>query len=107
MNITRDVRPFGFAAACSPLAVAPVAPAYALGQPAAQSRVTSPTLWLHAGLIARKEINNYNGITSAKGAGMATSIVGRTVSATRISPVQVDQVKGGDARGIPPRGTPV
>jgi hypothetical protein len=107
LNIIRDVRPFGLAAACTPLAVAPVAQAYALGQPAVQSRVTNPAFWLHAGLAAREEINNYNGITSAKGAGMATSIEGRSVSATRIAPVQVDQVKGGDARGIPPRGTPV
>jgi len=112
VNSTRDVRPFGLAAACTPLAVAPVAQAYALGQPAVQSWVTNPAFGLHAGLTAREEINNYKGITSANGAGMATSIDGRivsarSISATRIQPVQVDKVKGGDARGIPPRGTPV
>ena len=108
-NLVRDVRPSVLAAACTPvLAAASVAQSNALGQPAVRSWVATSLFGLHAGRTDIRQINNYMGTTSAKGTGMATSIAeGRAVSAMRIQPVQVDKVKGGSARGIPPRGRPV
>ena len=104
-----DVRPSVLAPACTPaLAVASVAQTYALGQPAVRGWVTTASFGLHVGRTASMKINNYKGTTSAKGDGLATSIIeDRSVSAVRIQPVQVDKVKGGNARGIPPRGRPV
>ena len=107
-NFVRDVRPSVLASACSPaLAAASVAQTYALGQPAVRGQVATASFGLLAGRTASEKINNSMG-TSAKGTGLATSIVeGRNVSAMRIQPVQVDKVEGGHARGIPPRGRPV
>jgi hypothetical protein len=109
MKNLSDVQRPVLAAACPlPFAVASVAQTYALGQPAVTDWVTTASFGLHAGRTASMKINNYKGTTSAKGDGLATSIIeGRSVSATRIQPVQVDKVKGGNARGIPPRGRPV
>ena len=69
---------------------------------------TSPVYLFHARIGATIKINNYNGTTSAKGEGMALpTTYEQKVSVTRVQTAQVDKVKGGDARGIPPRGRPV
>jgi hypothetical protein len=93
----------------SALAVAASAQVRTLGQPAVEIRVrTAPGFLLHAGTGATLKINNYNGTTSAMGEGTAASITYESkVSAARVQKAQVDKVKGGDARGIPPRGRPV
>jgi hypothetical protein len=74
-----------------------------LGQWAVSIRVrTAPVVSLPTGLSATKKINNYNGTTSAM------SIVEYPkASAPRQLQVEVGTAKGGDARGIPPRGRPV
>jgi hypothetical protein len=80
-----------------------------LGQPAVEIQVrTAPVFLLHAGVSGSPKINNYNGTTSAKGEGMATSTAYQQKdSAARVRTAQVDKAKGGNARGIPPRGRPV
>jgi hypothetical protein len=111
-NLVNGVRPSVLSAACTPaLAAASVAQSYALGQPAVRGWVAASAFGLHAGRTTSVKINNYTGTISAQQEvrrdGMATLIEGRIVSAARIQSVQVDKVKGGTARGIPPRGRPV
>lgn len=104
-----DSRPSVPAAACAPgfAAFPSTAQAYVLGQPAVNvqlHKLAAPMF----GHVVTSKINNYMGTTSAKGEGVATSIMrDQKVSAARIQTVQVDKVMGGDARGIPPRGRPV
>jgi hypothetical protein len=109
-NFVSDLRPSVLTSvSLSALAVAASAQVCTLGQPAVEIRVrTAPGFLLHAGTSATVKINNYNGTTSAMGEGMAASITyEQKVSAARVQTAQVDKVKGGDARGIPPRGRPV
>jgi hypothetical protein len=100
-------RPSALATACAPAFVAPAAQGQALGLPAVSTPTWLPTLAfnpekLHATSLTISKINNYIG------SGPATSITqDQKVSAQRVQTVQADMVKGGDARGIPPRGTPV
>jgi len=109
-KILRDLRPSVPVSVRVPaLAVAAAAQVCTLGQPAVEILVrTSPVFLLHAETDATVKINNSNGTTSAMGEGMAAPTgYGQKVSATRIQSAQVSKVKGGDARGIPPRGRPV
>jgi hypothetical protein len=104
----RDLRP----SALSPVnasAVAAGSQVCTLGQPAVEIQVrTAPVFLLHVGAGASQKINNYNGTTSAKGEGMATSTAYQQKdSAARVRTAQVDKAKGGNARGIPPRGRPI
>jgi hypothetical protein len=84
-----------------------------LGRPAVEILVrTSPLFLLRpessATLKINSESHNYNGTTSAMGEGMATPIsYQQTVSATWSPLARDGKAKGGDARGIPPRGRPV
>jgi len=110
-SIQRDWRPSALASACAPAAalVAPPAQVYVLGQPAVEIHVrTAPTFGLDARSLTTNKINNYMGSTSAMGEGMATSHrKDQKVSVQRVQTVAGDKVKGGNARGIPPRGRPV
>ena len=102
-------RPSSLASAC-----APSVPTFAqghLGHTAVETLLI-PTAPI-SGLGAINKINNnYMGATSASGNGVATPITqdqkvsARNVAGT-VRTVQVDKVKGGNARGIPPRGKPV
>jgi hypothetical protein len=91
-------RPSTVAAACAPHAVASAAQAHVLGQPAVRIRVrTAPTFRITPAGGATPKINNYiNGIDAAS-----------AVEGAAKTSMQLVLVKGGDARGIPPRGTPV
>jgi hypothetical protein len=105
-------RPSALAAACSPFALAGAAQAHLLGQSAVQVRVrTAPTNGLLPAAGATVKINNYIGTIAAAAAEGATTsrepISAVPTPALRVQKVQGDMVKGGDARGIPPRGTPV
>lgn len=109
-KILSDLRPWAPTSVRVPaLAVAAAAQVCTLGRPAVEILVrTSPVFLLSAGAVATIKINNYIGTTSALGDGMATSTAyEHKVSATRVQAAQVDKVRGGDARGIPPRGRPV
>ena len=110
-RILRDWRPSALASACAhPTAlVASGAQAYVLGQPAVEIHVrTAPNFGLDAMTPTTNKINNYMGSTSAMGEGMATShLKDQKVSVQRVQMVAGDKVKGGNARGIPPRGRPV
>jgi len=103
-------RPSAQAAACSPFALAGAAQVHLLGQPAVQARVrTAPTYGLLPAAGATVKIDNYMGIIAAAAAEGATTSR-KAISAAaklRVQTVQGDMVKGGNARGIPPRGTPV
>ena len=100
----RDLRPSEFVSASSPvLASTCPAQSHVQGQGSVSIRVrTAPTLPLAGWVNATDKINNYIGTTSAASTGE-----NQTASVTRTLTVQVDQAKGGDARGIPPRGRPV
>ena len=109
-----DWRPSPLAAARVPAALAKVTQVCVLGQPAVQIQVRTAPIFGH--LLtegATTKINNYIGtIAAAAAEGATTSVLHRTSSAVevlkpRAQKVQGDMVKGGDARGIPPRGTPV
>ena len=103
-------RPSAQAAACSPFALAGPAQVHLLGQPAVQARVrTAPTYGLLPAAGAIVKIDNYIGtIAAAAAEGATTSRKAiSAASAPRVQTVQGDMVKGGNARGIPPRGTPV
>jgi hypothetical protein len=89
-----------FAVAC-PVQVEVLSQAHVLGQAHVLDQA-APVVSLPTGLSATKKINNYNGTTSAM------SIVEYPkASAPRQLQVEVGTAKGGDARGIPPRGRPV
>lgn len=107
INLTR---PSALPAVCVPVATAPIAQAYALGQPAVAAPLQAslaPAAVEFKGRISSK-INNYMGTTSAKGEGTTLSIVGdQKVSVQRDHTVRINKVEGGDAHGIPPRGRPV
>jgi hypothetical protein len=100
------MRPSALASACAPAFVAPAAQGF-LGLPAVSTPTWLPTLAfnpekLHATSLTIDKINNYIG------SGPATSITkDQKVPAQRVQTVQADMVKGGSARGIPPRGKPV
>jgi hypothetical protein len=106
-------RPSSLASAC-----APSVPTFAqghLGHTAVETLLiqTAPISGLGAiSKINNTEPNNYMGATSAYGNGVATPITQDQKVSVRIiggtvQTVQVDKVKGGNARGIPPRGKPV
>jgi len=121
-NFASDLRPSvptaGTSAFVAPLAAVKLARVCSLGHrtvgvpaPISATRGTSARTsearisqaWINAA-----RINNYIGITSAKGEGLAaSSMYGQPVFAVRNQVVQLDKAKGGDARGIPPRGRPV
>jgi len=124
-------RPSTLAAACAPSALATAAHAYALGQPAVAIQVplgkdlsafagenlagsgfkvrTAP-MFGHAANTGAMKINNYMGtvaaVVTAEGV-TESSLIPMNAAAARVQKVQGDKVKGGDARGIPPRGRPV
>ena len=125
-------RPSTLAAACAPTmpslstaglpALAPsvrgtapaaVAQAYPLGQPAVSIhipvKVRTAPMFGHAAVVDAMKINNYMGTVAAVVAEGATtsSLMPMNAAAARVQKVQGDKVKGGDARGIPPRGRPV
>ena len=101
-------RPSALPAVCTPSARANAAQAHALGQPAVSIQVrTAPTFGQAPAVAGALKINNYIGtIPAAAAAGLgATTSLSLTAGPDRKG--QGDRVKGGDARGIPPRGTPV
>jgi hypothetical protein len=114
-RILNDLRPSTLASAYA-FAAAAGSQDCTLGQPAVEIQVrTAPVVPLHSGVGATLKINtfggadqrnNYNGTASAMGEGMAMSYE-QKVSATRVPAVRTDKAKGGNARGIPPRGRPV
>jgi hypothetical protein len=116
MATTLTWRPSALAAACTqfPYANAALGTAalrHALGQPAVSVQVrTAPVIGLLPATSGALKVNNYIGTAAAAPAtpaeGATTSLF-LMVSAPRNEKVQLDMVKGGDARGIPPRGTPV
>lgn len=107
----------------SALAVAPSAQVCTLGRLAVEIQVrTSPSFLFPSSWNAADKINNeatrnfdgvdqsdnYNGTTSAMGEGTATPLsYQQKVSGTRSLLGRIGKAKGGDARGIPPRGRPV
>jgi hypothetical protein len=114
MATTLTWRPSALAAACIQFPYANAAQAHALGQPAVSVQVrTAPAFGLLPATAGAPKINNYIGTAAAAPATPAAAAEGATtslslkVSAPRNEKVQRDMVKGGDARGIPPRGTPV
>jgi hypothetical protein len=118
VKFASDLRPSVPAVGVSPLAAANLAQVCSLGHrtvgvlaPVSAARTDNARTneerisqaWTNAA-----RINNYIGITSAKGEGLAaSSMYGQPVSAVRTQVVQLGKAKGGDARGIPPRGKPV
>jgi len=100
-------RPSTLAAACVPSAT--VAQPHALGQPAVAIKVRTAPIFGHAADFGATKINNYMGTIAAAVAEGATtsSLIPMNSAAVRVQKVQGDKVKGGDARGIPPRGRPV
>ncbi len=101
-RILRDWRPSTLAASCpSAVSVVPAAEAYVLGSPAVAIQLrTAPTFGLHATTSTNSKINNSMNMTTSH-------LQEQKVSAQRVQTVAGDKVKGGDARGIPPRGRPV
>jgi hypothetical protein len=110
MATTLTWRPSALVAARIPFAFGNAAQAHALGQPAVPVQVrTAPNSGLIPATGALK-INNCIGATAAAAPAAVegtTTSLRQTVSAPRDEKVQGYMVKGGDARGIPPRGTPV
>ncbi len=102
-------RPSTLAAACAPSALATVAQTYALGQPAVAINVRTAPTFGHPAQVGATKINNYMGTVAAVSAEGVTesSLIPMNAAAARVQKVQGDKVKGGDARGIPPRGRPV
>jgi hypothetical protein len=103
-------RPSTLASACARVAVAAIeARPYAAGQPAVSAplaeRLVVPTRDVRRTAGASK-INNSMSNTQLQGKGVATSVFqDQKVSGLRVH--TVDQIQGGNARGIPPRGRPV
>jgi hypothetical protein len=99
--------------AAKTVAAKTVAAPTVVGQPAVSVRVrTAPIFGLLPGGTSALKINNSIGADAAApaaAASAATTLI-LTVPAVPVAPrnekVQA-MVKGGDARGIPPRGTPV
>jgi hypothetical protein len=118
VKFASDLRPSVPAVGVSPLAVAILGQVCSLGHrpvgvpaPLSAARTNearsneerTSQAWTNAA-----RINNYIGITSAMGEGLAaSSTYGQRISAVRTQVAQLDKAKGGDARGIPPRGRPV
>ena len=105
--MTNSQRPSTFAAACAPVAAAaPTARTYVAGLtavPAPIAKLIVPT-WDMRRKAGGSKINNSMGIALAE--GKAKSIFqGTGVFGLRVH--TVDQIQGGSARGIPPRGRPV
>jgi hypothetical protein len=102
-------RPSTLAAACAPSALATAAHAYALGQSAVAINVRTAPMSGHPANFGAMKINNYMGTVAAVTAEGVTesSLIPMNAAAARVQKVQGDKVKGGDARGIPPRGRPV
>jgi hypothetical protein len=99
-TVTNIQRPSTLASACVPSAATAIgARAYAAGHPAVLERllVSNQVMPRMAGA---SKINNSISDIQTLGKGVAKSIFGLRVHT-------VDQVQGGDARGIPPRGRPV
>jgi hypothetical protein len=104
-------RPSTPAAACAPSAVlADGARVLVPGQPAVQIHVRTAPNFGPAVIMGATKINNYMGTiaaaATAEGA-TASSLIPMNSVFVRVQQVQGDKVKGGDARGIPPRGKPV
>jgi len=105
-------RPSTPVSGCAPSLLARAARTDVPGLPAVRIRVrTSPVFAFTLATAGALKINNHNyiGIVAAAAAAAegATTSLSQPVSAPRNEKVQGDMVKGGDARGIPPRGTPV
>jgi hypothetical protein len=110
MANTLTWRPSALVAARAPFAFGNAAQAHALGQPAVSVQVrTAPPAALIAANGGALKINKCIGAAAAAPAAVdgTTTSLRQTVSAPRDEKVQGYMVKGGDARGIPPRGTPV
>ena len=124
-------RPSTPAAACPPNVLANAAQVLVLGQRAVQvqvpvvrdlyafagkdragsgSKVRTAPVFDHPAVGDATKINNYMGTIAAAATveGATTSSLIQMNSAfVRVQMVQGDKVKGGDARGNPPRGRPV
>lgn len=110
-------RPSAPTSGCAPSLLANAAQVHLLGQPAVQIQVrTAPGFGPAPVTAGALKINDYIGAIGAIAAAApaaaategATTSLNLTVSAAeRVQKVQGDMVKGGDARGIPPRGKPV
>jgi hypothetical protein len=110
MATTLTWRPSALVAARIPFAFGNAAQAHALGQPAVSVQVRIAPTGLIPVIPGALKINNCIGAASAAvpaAVDGATTSLRQTVSAPRDEKVQGYMVKGGDARGIPPRGTPV
>jgi len=123
MATTTTWRPSALASACTPFPYANAARAHVLGhfagQPAVSVRVqTAPIFGLLPGGIAvpggeaALQLNNSIGTAAAAPAAAASAAITlvSTVPTVPVAPRNEKaqaMVKGGDARGIPPRGTPV
>jgi hypothetical protein len=103
-------RPSTLVPACAPSVLASAAQPYALGQPAVSIKVRTAPIFGHASVVGAMKINNYMGtvaaVVTAEGV-TESSLIPMNAAAVRVQKVQGDKVKGGDARGIPPRGRPV
>ena len=96
-------RPSTLASACVPTAVATTARAYVAGQPAVPAQLVDRLIvpmWDARGKAGASKINNSISSTQLLGKGVATSVQDQQVHT-------VDQILGGNARGVPPRGRPV
>ena len=102
-------RPSTLASACAPTAVAPTARAYVVGQPAVSAQILDRLIVPmrdERRKAGASKINNSMSNTQLQGKGVATSVFqGQKVSGLQVH--TVDQILGGVARGIPPRGRPV
>ena len=119
MATTLTWRPSALAAVFIQFPPANAAQVHVLGQPAVSVQVrTAPASGLLPATAGTLKINNYIGTAAAAPAMPAAAAEGATTSlllkvsaaqykSVRDEKVQRDMVKGGDARGIPPRGTPV
>jgi hypothetical protein len=73
-------------------------------------KVQTAPIFGHAAVASATKINNYMGTIAAAAAtegATASSLLPMNSVFVRVQKVQGDKVKGGDARGIPPRGKPV
>jgi hypothetical protein len=105
-TILRNRRPSVLAAACAPSVLGHAVRGSVLGQPVVQIRVRTAPVFGYPMAEASATKINYNGTFAAAAAERAATPV-LPSSAKWAQKVQGDMVKGGDARGIPPRGTPV
>jgi hypothetical protein len=111
-TVTIFQRPSTLASACAPSAVAAIrARAYVAGHPAVSATFAGLERLLVPNQVMRptagaSKINNSMSDIQTLGKGVAKSIFqDQKVSGLRVH--TVDQIQGGDARGIPPRGRPV